>query len=117
MAVTVVEILNLKQQAGGWDILMEQIRFLRAAEEAGNGARATMGTRGKTVLDMAEVILKKAKKPLPSKDICAEIMKEYDVRVKPHSLGTMLYRSAMERKRTFFKDKHKPNTYGLLEWQ
>jgi hypothetical protein len=33
------------------------------------------------------------------------------------SLTTILYKYAEERRKTFYKDKKKKNTYGLLEWR
>lgn len=116
MAVTVVELIQLREKAGSWDTLVEQIRLLRAAEDAGNGAKATMGSRP-TSLEMAMVTLRKAgKKSQHCGAISELIFNEYGVRVKPHSLGNMLYRSA-KAKKNFFKDPRRPNSYGLLEWQ
>jgi hypothetical protein len=49
-----------------------------------------------------------------AKNIAAEIEKQFGTFVKPTSLGTMLYRAAIERKKLFKKDKDEENTYSLL---
>lgn len=114
MAVTIVELIE--EKVGQVTRLQEQIRHLRNALAAENGARATVGSRP-TMLELAEVTLKKVRRPMPSREIAEAIEKEHGVHVKPHSLGTMLFRSAIERKQIFYKDKKMKNTYGLLEWQ
>lgn len=122
MAVTVVELIEVKEQElqmqeKSIDNLREQIRLLRAAQAAETGARATAGNGRPTVLEMAEVVLRRRRRPMPSKELCQVVQGEFGVRVTTHSMGTMLYRAAVERERVFFKDKKQKNTYGLLEWQ
>lgn len=69
----------------------------------------------KTTLEMARDVLKAAGSPMHSKAIAEEISKKFGVYVKAASLGTMLYRCAIERKKIFRKENEPENTYSLLE--
>jgi hypothetical protein len=60
--------------------------------------------------------LQQEKKPMHTKDIADGIQEQFHFFVKPTSLGTMLYRRAIETKKTFVKDRKEENTYGLKEW-
>lgn len=115
MAVTVVELIQLRDRAGSWDALFEQMRLVRAADDLGNGGKASNGKK-MTELEMAVVTMRKAGKVVHSKTIAEMILAEYDVKVDPHSLGSQLHRRA-KKKRDFFKDPRHKNSYGLLEWQ
>jgi hypothetical protein len=76
-----------------------------------------IGAPRKTILQMAEAVLQEAKEPLKPRDISERIEKAFGRTVKPTSLGTMLYRCAVERKKTFRKEMQPDNTYSLLKWQ
>lgn len=114
-AVTVMEIIQLRDKAGSWDVLFEQMRLVRAADDLGSGGKASTGKK-MTALDMAIVTMRKVGKNVHSKTIADLILAEYDVKVDPHSLGSQLHRRA-KKKRDLFKDPRHKNTYGLLEWQ
>jgi hypothetical protein len=75
------------------------------------------GKKKMTFLQMAEEVLELNGSKMRTKDIAEAIQKKFDSLVKPNSLGTMLYRSAVERKKTFRKEKEPNNTYSLLKWQ
>jgi transposase len=87
--------------------MLEQVR---ASEQ---GTRVS-GEKRATTLQMAESVLKNAGHKMHAKNIAAEIEKQFGTFVKPTSLGTMLYRAAIERKKLFKKDKDEENTYSLL---
>jgi len=89
--------------------LLEQVR----ASELGLDSQ---GEKRLRTLDMAESVLRKAGHKMHTKNIADEIEKQFDKFVKPTSLGTMLYRAAVERKKKFKKEKEEENTYSLLEW-
>ena len=84
---------------------------LWSKEEGGDGRPP------KQILDMAEVVLKEAKTPLHVKSLAERIEEKFERQVRPASLGTMLYREAVEKKRRFTKDRGENNTYGLKEWE
>ena len=73
------------------------------------------GAKKLTTLKMAEEVLRNAKKQLHTTEIAREIQEKFDFYVKPSSLGTMLYRAAVEREKVFRKAIDKENTYLLLD--
>ena len=110
---SIAELIEEKKQER--NRLDEQIRHLENALLAERGARATQGRR-LTVLEMASAVLIDRQRIMKAKDISLAIEKRFGVHVKAHSLGTMLYRSAIERQKIFVKDPKQKNSYGLLDW-
>jgi hypothetical protein len=94
------------------DEVIKQLEGALAAEQG----TCPPGT-GKKILEMAEIVLQEAKKPLKPREIAERIEQNFGRFVKLTSLGTMLYRCATERKKTFRKESNQDNTYSLLEWQ
>ncbi len=91
------------------------IMNLEAAAAAEQGA-SSPGVKRKTILEMAEIVLREHGKPMHVKAMVERIQQQFDFHVKATSLGTMLYRCAVERKKTFVKENGDNNTYGLKEW-
>jgi hypothetical protein len=69
----------------------------------------------KTALYMAEVVLRKAGRPLHTREIAKLIQDEFGTFIRVDTLGTRLHRAAVERKKTFLKVEDAPNTYSLLK--
>jgi hypothetical protein len=69
----------------------------------------------RTALYMAEVVLRKAGKPMHTREIARAIQDEFGTFMRIDTLGTRLHRAAVERKKTFLKVEDAPNTYSLLK--
>ena len=111
--VTTSDLLEIKKKER--NRLDEQIKMLEQVRASEQGTTVS-GEKKPSTLQMAESVLKNAGHKMHAMKIAEEIEKQFKVYVKPTSLGTMLYRAAIERKKTFKKEKDEENTYSLLEW-
>jgi hypothetical protein len=80
-----------------------------------NGELPLSQQNGKTLWQMAEVVLERERKPLHVKEIQRRIEEEFKTPVGFKSLSQVLYSKAKGRK-YFFKHSKEENTYGLLKW-
>lgn len=109
---TIQELIEQKKrERERIDEVIARLEGALAAEQGSN----PKGPR-KTILQLAEIVLQEAKKPLKPRDIAERIQQKFGRFVRPNSLGTMLYRCATQRKKTFRKESEQENTYSLLEW-
>ena len=105
------ELEDLKRQRNKLDAKIRMLEEYQALD-----AGTIQGKKRKTIQEMAEEVLESKGKPMHTKDIAAAIQTKFDSFVRPASLGTILYRCAVERKKTFRKEESN-NTYSLLKWQ
>jgi len=101
------QIIQIKKQA-----IADLQREIAEIERLSGGAD---GKPRPTALYMAEVVLRKAGKPMHCKDIAAAIAVEFDYPIRIDTLGTRLHRAAVERGKFSPKLKTAPNTYALIE--
>jgi HB1, ASXL, restriction endonuclease HTH domain len=102
-----------KRQRDQIDEVIRQLEGALKTEQGGGPSKEHM-----TTLQMAEGVLREAKQPLHAKEIAKLMQSKYGVFEKHTSVGTMLWRSAVQGKKTVFrKDKEPNNTHSLLEWK
>jgi transposase len=102
---------ELKRERDKLDAKIQKLQEFQALD-----AGTVQGKKRKSTLEMAEEVLESKGKPMHTKDIAEAIQTKFDSFVKTTSLGTMLYRCAVNRKKTFRKEES-DNTYSLLKWQ
>ena len=111
---TIAELIVMKKQERGK--LDETIRKLEEALALEQGGLVGDAGEKMTTLHMAELVLERAAgHQLHTAELAREIEKQFGRFVKPSSLGTMLYRAAVEKKKRFVKVKGVENTYQLMK--
>ncbi len=85
---------------------------LRAVRRLRNGPRPSRPERGKSQIDMAHDVLKKAGRPLHVSDLLARISKSFGQEVSRESLVSALTKKVAAGDRFTRPDK---NTFGLRE--
>jgi hypothetical protein len=110
---TILELIEeKKRERERINAVISQLEAALAIEQGAGPQKPRL-----TILKMAEEVLKEEKRPMKSKEIAERIQSKFGSYVKTTSIGTMLYRRAVESKKIFVKDKKDENTYGLIEWE
>jgi HB1, ASXL, restriction endonuclease HTH domain len=107
------QILSIKRKELA--SLQDEVAMLEKQVGDMDGSTTTPDGRKRTALYMAEVVLRKAGKPMHTREIAKAIQDEFGTFMRIDTLGTRLHRAAVERKKTFLKVEDAPNTYSLLK--
>jgi len=105
------QILSIKKREMA--ALQDEITILEKRVGEMDGSSSTPDGRKRTALYMAEVVLRKANRPMHTREIAKAIQEEFGTFMRVDTLGTRLHRAAVERKKTFLKVEDAPNTYSL----
>ena len=107
------QILSIKKKEMA--ALQDEITAIEKRLGEMDGSTTTPDGRKRTALYMAEVVLRKAGKPMHTREIAKAIQDEFGTFMRVDTLGTRLHRAAVKRKKTFLKVEDAPNTYSLLK--